>query len=94
MAEQADTVGPSVQEEEAPKLVETPVESIAEVTYVHTVHTVHAYMYIHVHVCEGESWYHKRSVTPISVLKAGHVKHLPQCIYFSNLWISISLSLF
>ena len=27
---------------------------------------------------EGESWYHERSVTPISVLKAGHVEHLPQ----------------
>ena len=39
---------------------------------------------------KGESWYHKRSVTPISVLKAGHVEHLPQCIFI----ISISLSLF
>ena len=29
-----------------------------------------------------KSWYHRRSVTPISVLKAGHVEHLPQCIFF------------
>ena len=30
----------------------------------------------------------------ISVLKAGHMEHLPQYIYiFYNLWISISLSL-
>ena len=27
---------------------------------------------------EGESWYQERSLTPISVLKAGHVEHLPQ----------------
>ena len=54
---------------------------------------IYIYMYIWSH--EGESWYHKRSVTPISVLKAGHVEHLPQYIYiFYHLWISISLSLF
>ena len=44
-------------------------------------------------VADGPMGYHKRSLTPISVLKAGHVEHLPQCIYFYNLWISISLSL-
>ena len=64
---------------------------------------IYTYMYMHVDVhvdgcifCvvtsylkdhEGERWYHKRSVTPISVLKAGHVEI---CLSV----ISISLSLF
>ena len=64
---------------------------------------MYVYTHMYMYMCsycgrwshEGESWYHKRSVTPISVLKAGHVEHLPQYIYiFYNLWISISLSLF
>ena len=42
---------------------------------------VRTQLYTHIHV------------TPISVLKAGHVEHLPQCIYIYNLWVSISLSL-
>ena len=41
---------------------------------------------------KGESWYHKRSVTPISVLKAGHVEHLPQCIFIICGFQSLSLS--
>ena len=41
---------------------------------------------------EGESWYHIRSVTPISVLKAGHVEHLPQYIYFLS-FVDFNLSL-
>ena len=41
---------------------------------------------------EGESWYHERSLTTISVLKAGHVEHLPQYNYlYFNLGVSISL---
>ena len=49
---------------------------------------------VRIHVHEGESWYHKRSVTPISVLKAGHVEHLPQCIFFIICGFqSLSLSL-
>ena len=65
-----------------------------ELLVIYTHYNVHIFKKLHVcvHVIsnvycgrwshEGESWYHKRSVTPISVLKAGHVEHLPQCIFF------------
>ena len=46
MAAQADTVGPSV-EEAPPKLVETPVETVAEVR-THHVHDLYT-MYVRAH---------------------------------------------
>ena len=39
------------------------------------------------------SRYHERSVTPISVLKAGHVEHLPQYNFIICGFQSLSLSL-
>ena len=51
MAAQADTVGPSV-EEAPPKLVETPVETVAEVRkhHVHDLYTMYVRAHVPVHM--------------------------------------------